>query len=184
MRINRPITIAAAMLAATISLATEGVRASDSAELDAQVAKALAELEAHTPSAKELAAKAAGILVFPEITKAGLIVGGETGEGALLKEGETAGYYSITSISVGMQGGVETYSNVLMFMTDDALSSLDDGESFELGVDSGVTVIDKGLGGELSTTTIQTPIVAYVFGAEGLMAGNKLEGTEIHQIEK
>ena len=50
------------------------------AEIDAEIKAALDELYKTTPAAKELASKAKGILVFPSIVKAGLVIGGAYGE--------------------------------------------------------------------------------------------------------
>ena len=51
------------------------------------------------------AEKAQGMLVFPEVTKAAIGVGGSYGEGALIVGDKTAGYYSTTAASVGLQLG-------------------------------------------------------------------------------
>jgi lipid-binding SYLF domain-containing protein len=48
-------------------------------------------------------------LYFPKTTKAGFVVGGKHGDGALIKGGKTVGYYSTSGGSVGLQAGVQTY---------------------------------------------------------------------------
>ncbi|MEE8608627.1 MAG: hypothetical protein V3S55_13555, partial [Nitrospiraceae bacterium] len=70
------------------------VMAASAAEINREAAAALQALYAGTPAAKELGAKAKGILVFPSIIKAGFIVGGQYGEGALRKGGKTVAYYN------------------------------------------------------------------------------------------
>ena len=58
--------------------------ASSKAELDAYVQETLDRLYKKSTAAKSLSKEAKGILVFPKILKAGIVIGGEYGEGALL----------------------------------------------------------------------------------------------------
>ena len=58
------------------------------AEITKDSQAALHSLYASVPAAKQLGAKAAAILVFPKVTKAGLGIGGQSGEGAMLKGGK------------------------------------------------------------------------------------------------
>ena len=90
-------------------------------ELDAKVKEARAELAKHTSAGAELAAKAHGVLVFPKVIKAGIGVGGEYGEGALQVGGRTVGYYNIAAASIGLQLGAQARSEIILFMTADAL---------------------------------------------------------------
>jgi lipid-binding SYLF domain-containing protein len=80
----------------------------DAVQIDRDVDAALARLYETTPSAKLLASKAKGILVFPNIVKAGFIGGAQYGKGALRKRGRTAGYYNIVAGSFGLQAGVQS----------------------------------------------------------------------------
>ena len=76
------------------------------AEIDRDVKSALEKLYAESASARALGKKAKGILVFPSIVKGGFIVGGQYGEGALLKGGKTRGYYNTIQVSYGLQAGI------------------------------------------------------------------------------
>jgi len=64
------------------------------------------------PSAEELDRKAAGVLVFPSAVKAGMLLGGQYGEGVLIVRGNAAGYYNIISASLGFQLGVQSVSRI------------------------------------------------------------------------
>lgn len=160
------------------------VAAKSAAEIDAEVKEALARLYAESSAAKELGAKAKGILVMPGITKGGFILGGEYGEGALLVGGANKGYYSSASGSIGFQIGIATRSLVIMFMTEKALSDFSAREGWEAGVDADVTVVEAGATGSLDTTTAQSPVIGFNFGEEGLMAGISIEGTKVTKIER
>ncbi len=61
--------------------------ADTSAEIDHEVELALENLYASTPAARELSTVAKGILIFTDVIKAGLVIGGQYGEGALLVNG-------------------------------------------------------------------------------------------------
>ena len=66
------------------------------------------------PSAEELGRKAAGVLVFPSVVKAGMLLGGQYGEGVLIVRGNAAGYYNIISASLGFQLGVQSLSIIIV----------------------------------------------------------------------
>jgi lipid-binding SYLF domain-containing protein len=78
----------------------------------------LLKLYEKTPAARELAKVAKGILVFPDIVKGGLIIGGQYGEGALRVGGKTAGYYNTAALSYGLQAGAQSFGYALFFITD------------------------------------------------------------------
>ena len=135
-----------------------------------------------TPGAKVLADHAKGILVFPNIVKGGFIVAGQYGDGALRKEGKTAGYYRSLAASYGLQAGVQSFGYVLLFMDDASLAYLEQSRGWEIGTGPSVVVLDKGFGKSLSSTTLQKGVYAFIFGQKGLMAGVGLQGAKITQI--
>jgi lipid-binding SYLF domain-containing protein len=172
------------ILAILVIAWSETAAANSASQIDAEAKQALERLYAESSAAKELGGKASGILVFPSITKGGLIVGGEYGEGVLRVADASQGYYSSTSGSVGLQIGISSRSLVIMFMTDEALKKFTDSDGWEAGVDADVTVVDTGATGSLDTTTVKDPVIGFNFGEEGLMAGVSVEGTKVSKLEK
>ncbi len=152
--------------------------------LDAKVREAVQELYKTSSAAKELAGHAQAMLVFPEIYKAGLVVGGEFGEGALLEGGHTAAYYNLGSASIGFQAGVQRKSVVILFMTAEALKRFQSVRGWKAGVDGSVAIATLGAGGQLDTETVQKPIVGFVYSNQGLMYNLTLEGSKITRIRK
>jgi lipid-binding SYLF domain-containing protein len=148
---------------------------------DAQAA--LAKLYASVPAAKALAPKAHAILVFPKVTKAGLMIGGQYGEGALIQNGKTVGYYSTTGASYGLQAGVQQYGYAMFFMNEKALAQLGSAEGFEIGVGPSVVVMDEGMAKSATTTTLKDDIYAFIFGQKGLMAGLGVQGNKITKLD-
>jgi len=116
-------------------------QAASAEEIEARIEEALAEFYEESSAGRALAQRAAGMLVFPRVIKAGIGVGGEYGEGALLVNGETEAYYSVASASVGFQLGVQRKSQVIMFMTDEALENFRVSDGWEAGVDGSVAVV-------------------------------------------
>ena len=181
MRIKTGLAVVA--IAASAIIASGQVSQADSkAEIDAKVDIALNALLADSPAAQAISDKALAVLVFPDVIKAGLAIGGLYGEGALRKDGATTGYYNIAAASFGFQAGAQTYAQILYFMTDGALESLEKVKGFEIGADANVAVIQEGLNANVTTSTLTTPIVAFVVGQKGLMAGATIEGSKISEI--
>jgi lipid-binding SYLF domain-containing protein len=176
----------AALVAAGLMMAAvaEQAQAADAAEIDARADLALDGLLAVSPAARAVAGQAVAVMVFPDVVKAGFGFGGQYGEGVLRRDGLSVGYYSIASASFGLQIGAQSYSQVLFFMTEDALALLDRTRGFELGADASVALIEDGVGIDVSTTTVQDPVVAFVTGQRGLMAGVSVEGSKISRIRR
>jgi len=158
-------------------------QAASASEINRKVSAALNTLYETTPGAQDLANKAKGILVFPDIVKAGLLVGGQYGDGAMRKNGKTVAYYRSFAGSFGLQAGVQSYGYVLLFMDDESLEYLEKSEGWEVGTGPSVVVLDKGFGKNLSSTTLRKGIYAFIFDQKGLMAGIGLQGSKITRIE-
>jgi len=142
----------------------------------------LSEFYQHSPAGKKLAQRAKGILVFPRVYKAGFGIGGEYGEGKLIAGGATKGYYSVSAASVGFQLGVQRKSQILLFMTSEALNNFLSSEGWDAGVDGSVAIASLGAGGEIDTKTANQPVIAFIFSNKGLMYNLTLEGSKITQI--
>ncbi len=160
------------------------VQAASRQEIDLRSTEALEQLYSQSSAARDLAAKAHGILVFPRVIKAGFGIGGEYGEGKLIINGETEGYYSIASASIGFQLGAQRKAQVIMFMTADALGNFRNTRGWSAGVDGSVALATLGAGGTLDSNTLQSPIIGFIFSNEGLMYNLTFEGSKISRIER
>ncbi len=183
MRVTRSIVITGMMLIFACGWVTDAVAASK-AKIDARVAETLAQFTKKYKSAQGILDQAAGVLVFPRITKGGFIIGGEYGEGALIVDGTTVGYYSVASPSIGLQFGLQTKSLILVFLSQDALERFRRSDGWAVGVDANVTLVEIGASTDINTAISRTPIMAFVLNHKGLMAGISLEGTKISPIER
>lgn len=153
-------------------------------ELEAFANEAITKLYADSPAARELGARARGILVFPRVWKGGIGVGAEAGEGVLRVGGRTTDYYLLTGASFGLQLGLQRKSVVIMFMEPGALEKFRKSEGWKAGVDGSVAIATLGAGASVDTNTGQQPIVGFVFSNKGLMYNLSLEGAKITRRQK
>ena len=128
--------------------------------------------------------QAAGYLVFPKVYKAGIGVGGETGEGVLRVGGSVVDYYRVAAGSVGFQFGAQAKSIVIVFMTREALNRFRKSEGWRVGVAGSVALIDRGAGKTIDSDHVREPIVGCISGSKGLMDNLTLEGTKFTKIDR
>jgi lipid-binding SYLF domain-containing protein len=165
-----------------LALRAGSAQAASARRIDQDVDWALQVLYSSQPTERNLAKRAQAVLIFPKIIKAGLLIGGQGGNGALRVGGRTAGYYNISAASYGLQAGVQTFSYALFFMTASSLKYLKDSDGWAIGSGPSVVVVDKGAARSFTTTTIAQDVYAFPFGQRGLMAGIGLEGSKITRI--
>jgi lipid-binding SYLF domain-containing protein len=158
--------------------------AASAREIEASVNATLAKFYHRVGSARELARQAKAVLVFPNVIKAGIGIGGEYGEGALRVHGRTSGYYNTVSASIGFQLGAQSRAVIIMFMTERSLAKFRRSHGWEAGVDGSVTLVTLGAGGTIDTNNIRRPIIGFIFGAKGLMYNLTLEGSKISRINR
>jgi len=160
------------------------VQAESKQEIDVAVADSLQKFTGANPAHTQLLSEAVGVLVFPRITKAGAGIGGEHGDGALLKGGVTKHYYSLSSASVGLTLGAGQRTEIILFMTQEALSKFEMSKGYDLGVDAQVAVVSKGAGGNYDSETLKKPILGFVFDEKGLIGDISFKGSKIKRIKR
>ena len=168
---------------AIVALASSAASfAATETQIDARVSETLVYFNTINPENRVLGDKAAGVLVFPRVTKGGIGVAGEFGEGALQVNGKTVGYYSVGAASVGLTLGLAKHSEIIMFMTQDSLNKFTSSDGWSIGADAGITVVSGGASGTYDTQTQQKPILGFVFAEKGLIADLSFEGSKISKI--
>lgn len=192
-KMNIALKLGTAIAAATFALAGCTTTMTGSGDNSSVVSKrhsintnadqALSRLYVAAPGSRELVAKARGVLVFPSVLAAGFVVGGQYGEGALRVNGETTGYYSTTSASVGLQIGAQSKAIIILFMTQDALDKFRATKGWSVGGDASVAVLKVGANGAIDSNSVRAPIDAFVLSNGGLMANLSLEGTKVNRLD-
>lgn len=173
----------ALMTGMIMSFSAERSWAQTAEKIDASVYACLSRFYSQIRGGREMVAMAEGVLVMPSIFKAGLIVGGEYGEGALRVGGKTVSYYSIASGSLGLQIGGEAKDLVILFMTNEALKQFQSSRGWEVGVDGSVALSNFGGGESVNFITMNDPIIAFIFDVKGLMADISLKGAKFSKID-
>ncbi|OZI24288.1 twin-arginine translocation pathway signal [Bordetella genomosp. 7] len=152
-------------------------------EINSGADATLTRLYETSPQAKDLVARAKGVLIFPSVLSASFVVGAEHGKGVLRVGGSNAGYFSTTGGSIGFQAGAQSKAIVLLFMTDDALQKFRNSNGWTVGADATVAVANIGANGNIDSNTVRQPIVGFVMNNAGLMAGVSIDGTKIAKLD-
>ncbi|MFN4130234.1 MAG: YSC84-related protein [Paracoccaceae bacterium] len=158
-----------------------GVGGSGAAQIDARVNSTEQYLYSSFPGTRDLADRAAGVLIMPLITEAGLIYGGGYGRGALRVRGATVDYYSATRATFGLQIGAQQYAHALFFMTEGALGQFRRSPGWAAGADVRYATPAQGASLGKESTELE-PVIALVFGQQGFIAGATLSGVKYNRI--
>ena len=180
---RRKIFAASGLAVAALLMSTVSFGATK-AEIDERVHTAMHQFYELNPQHKDLVARAKGVLVFPRVTKGGVGVAGEFGEGALRIDGNNVAYYSVSAASVGLTLGLAKHKEVILFMTQETLDKFMNSHGWTIGADTNVAVLSKGAGGEYDSKTLQRPILGFVFGEKGLIGDISLEGSKVTKLDK
>lgn len=159
------------------------VQAASRKEIDIKTNTVLEEFRKGSAGADAFLKEAKGVLVFPEVVKAGVGIGGQYGEGVLRVKNNPVGYYSITGASLGVQLGAQLRSIILVFMTNESLGKFLEGNGWDIGVDGSVALINTGVGKDINTTNVDDPVVGFLISKKGLMFNLTLEGSKIRQLD-
>lgn len=160
-----------------------GINSRGADKIEARVDQAFSFLFSNVDGTQQLAEKASGILMMPVISEVGIVgPGGSFGRGALRVGGVTVDYYSATAATFGLQLGIQQYSNALFFMTEAALSDFRRSAGWTVGADAEYAVSNAGGNLSIDTTTALSPVIAFVFGQAGLLAGASVEGNKYTRI--
>lgn len=171
------------LFALVILLASSGeVLAASKSKIDRQVAASIEEFKEVVAGGEGLLDDAEGYLVFPKVTKAGLLIGGEKGDGALIIDGETVAYYQTLSASIGLQLGVQVRSQIIIFLDDDALDDFRNSDGWEVGVDGSVALVELSAGSAVDSGNYNEPVIGFIYSGKGLMYNLTFEGSKLSEI--
>ena len=172
------------IMGVSLTLYGQATFAASKQEIDIKVDGALERFQEEVAGGAKFLEKASGVLVFPEVMKAGFGVGGEYGEGALRIDGKTVDYYSTASASIGFQFGAQLKTVILVFLDADELQKFRNSSGWEAGVDGSVALVEFGAGKDINTVDIKDPIVGFIISNKGLMYNLTLEGSKMTRLNK
>jgi lipid-binding SYLF domain-containing protein len=185
---GRATIIGVVVLAVMVALLVAGtslVRAEDKAEAQGIVDKAKVTFDSFMRDNNytwlhENIKNAKGILIYPQILKAGFILGGSGGTGVFLANDHKSGdwsqptFYTVGSVTFGFQIGGEAAETVILAMTQKAVDSLFT-SSFKLGGDTSIAFGPVGAGAKANVTA---DFIAFSM-TKGAYAGLNLEGSVV-----
>jgi lipid-binding SYLF domain-containing protein len=158
-----------------------GIGSNGGAQIDARVDATQNFLFTRYPGTQDLAARSSGVLYMPLVTEAGFGFGGAYGRGALRIEGVTVDYYSAAKGTFGLQIGAQQYAHALFFTTPDALEKFRRSSGWAAGAEIRYATPEQGASIGKETTELD-PVIALVFGQQGLIAGATLSGVKYTRI--
>lgn len=159
--------------------------AASAKEIDASVDAALRQFKKEVKGANGYLKAARGVLVMPDVKKVGFVVGGQWGEGALRVGGKSVDYYKMEVGSAGFQAGYQKANFVFLFLTQKALDNFRASSGYEVGVETGLTVVDESTPAmSADSLKSKSSVVAFSFGKEGLMGGWSAKGMKFTKLPK
>jgi lipid-binding SYLF domain-containing protein len=120
--------------------------------------------------------RAAGYAVFPKIGKGGFVVGAAYGRGILYDHGHQAGYVELNQGSVGAQIGAQSFAELIVFLRDEDVQSLKNGE-FSVGGNVSAVALTNGAAAGADLTQ---GVAVFVLPHGGLMAELSVSGQKIN----
>jgi lipid-binding SYLF domain-containing protein len=132
---------------------------------------------------RELAKKAKGMLILPQMVRAAFVLGASGGSGLMVARGETAGqwrgpaFYTLGGASFGFQAGADAAEVIILAMTDRGVSKLLSPQ-VKLGADISVAVGPAGGGAAAASAGLSADLVSYSV-AKGLYGGFSVDGSVV-----
>jgi lipid-binding SYLF domain-containing protein len=168
---------------ATLILAVLLTSGTAFASLTSESRAALSQLKSQNSAAAKVSSRALAVLVFPNVVKAGFMVGAQEGQGILFVQGRPNGRYRTVAASYGFQAGVQKYGYALFFMNQNAVDWINNTHGWEIGTGPSVVLVDKGMARSFTSDTLHSGIYAFTFDQRGLMAGLGVQGSKITRID-
>ncbi len=132
------------------------------------------------PQFEAFAKKGYGFAFFPEITKAGFVVGGASGRGVVYEKGEHIGYADLAQMSVGFQAGFQDYSQLIVFENQSAMDKFKRNE-IDFGANASAVVADKGAA---MGAQFVDGVAVFIRPTGGAMAEASVGGQQIAYLPK
>lgn len=169
------------LVALTLTWAGAAAARSD-AEVDANTQATLQSFSQRAPGNSDLLSKAAAVLVFPNVTKAAVGIGGRHGDGELLVNGKIVNRYALSGASIGASLGISEHSEIILFMTPEAANKFERSHGWTMDAEAGAALPARGADVQYDSETLRRPVISVVLGEHGLIGDLSLEGSKITQI--
>lgn len=142
--------------------------------LQTQAAATLKRLQTQHPDLEGDLAKAHAYAIFPSVGRAAAVLGVSFGRGVVYEQGQTIGTATITKITLGVQVGGQTFSEVLMFPNKDALDKFKSGE-VAFDANASAVMVKAAASG----TKDFHDVVAHAYGTGGMLLEASIGGQKL-----
>ena len=185
--------VLASILALSLTMAGFGLESARANTVEGRIqesVKALKEMSTQEDAGTmgDLLSQAKGVVIFPSVIKAGIVFGGQYGEGLVLRRNPATNawygpsFVTIAGASWGLQIGAQSIALVLVITNDRGLEGFKS-NNVKLGGDLAIAAGPVGRRGELGTDyKLQASIYSYSM-TKGLFAGISLEGAAVNVDE-
>lgn len=162
------------LVAVTLLFLTIGATAQNDKDqkIMADAAKAKTTLMAKDAGLATYFENASGYVIFPNVGKGALIIGGASGNGVLYENGDAVGMTDLKKLNIGLQAGGQAIIEVIFFETDAALKKFKEG-NFEFSAEVSAVIADKG---KSKNANYKDGVVVFALPKAGLMADASVGG--------
>jgi len=161
------------LLILTLLIASSTSAVAQDGELISEGQTALGQMFKKVPELQEKVNSAYGYAIFPEIKKAGLIIGGAGGKGVVYRGGAIVGKAKMSQASIGAQLGAQKYMQLILFKNVEAYDSFTGGKlKFDAQVSAVAIEADSGS----FNTPYKSGFLIYTMADGGLMFSASVAG--------
>ena len=180
---NRSICFLAVSMITLLALtgcATAPRSAEGKSNIQKEAAVALAKAQANDPSFTKTLHEAYGYAVFPSVGKGAIGIGGAYGKGVLYQQGTAIGYCDITQASIGFQLGGQSYTEMIVFTTKEAIDNFKTGN---FAFDAQATAVALKAGAS-ANAKYSDGVAVFTMDEAGLMYEASVGGQKFHYQAK
>jgi lipid-binding SYLF domain-containing protein len=121
---------------------------------------------------KPMVDQSAGYVIFPNVGKGGLVVGGARGTGLVYEKNKLIGKATMTQASFGAQAGGQVFSELILFETPEAVRDFQTGK-FEMSADVGAVIAAEG---KSKSAAYKQGVAVFALPRKGAMAQAAIGG--------
>jgi lipid-binding SYLF domain-containing protein len=153
---------------------------SDRDVLHAEALATISMFAARDPGLKILMDQAAGYAVFPSVGKGAIGVGGAYGRGEVFVGGRAVGYCDLSQGSVGFQLGGQSYRELILFQTPEALENFKSG-AMQLAAQASAVAATSGASADAD---YHQGVMVFTMARGGLMYEASVGGQHFTYVPK
>ena len=147
----------------------------ESSNFDSKAHAALDTMKERDPGLQHMLDKSHGYVVFPSVGKGGFIAGGAHGNGVVYERGRKVGYAELNQASIGAQIGGETFAELILLQTPQALEKVKR-DQFAFGAKASAVAIKKGAA---AGARFKDGVAVFIMPEGGLMVDVSVNGHKI-----